>query len=115
MKIEIENLHFKDIKEFYLWNCMYHKCLYVIEMDFVHKKEKSRIRKPNVKGSVKLGKMCPSRMYAKIVSTHKTNYYDYILITIMVTDEYHKDYPIAFCITSSADEAVYGYLQKYKT
>jgi hypothetical protein len=47
-----------------------------------------------------------------IDSTHKTNYYNYKLITVMVVDEYHKGYPIAFGVGSSDDELMYSYLIK---
>ena len=39
-------------------------------------------------------------------STHNTNVYSFLLITLLVPDEYDKGYPIAFCISNREDEEI---------
>ena len=39
-------------------------------------------------------------------STHKTNIYDFKLISLLVIDEFHKGYPVAFCLSNKEDTTV---------
>ena len=41
-----------------------------------------------------------------IDSTHRTNQYDFKLITLLVIDEYYHGYPVAFCLSTTEDIAV---------
>ena len=38
-----------------------------------------------------------------IDSTHKTTGYDFLLITVMVVDEYGEGYPVAWCLSNRED------------
>ena len=39
-------------------------------------------------------------------STHKTNGYDFPLITVLVADEFGEGYPVAWCISNREDKVV---------
>ena len=39
-----------------------------------------------------------------IDSTHKTTGYDFLLITVMVVDEYGEGYPVAWCLSNREDQ-----------
>ena len=40
---------------------------------------------------------------SRILCNHKTNMYDFKLLTFLVVDEFHKGYPVAFCILNRED------------
>ena len=41
-----------------------------------------------------------------IDSTHKTTGYDFLLITMLVVDEYGEGLPVAWCLSTQEDEAI---------
>ena len=51
-------------------------------------------------------KKCANSHVVCVDSTHKTNGYDFPLITVLVADEFGEGYPVAWCISNREDKVV---------